>query len=87
MATTYVSELGKCYAKTSDGKFRAFKDGNLFRVYLVGYEMNFDADYNFVGYGKRLEAQGMTYFVHLNDFENAVVECQDELSCLMAMGA
>lgn len=87
MATTYVSELGKCVAQTEDGKFRAFEDNGMYRVYLVGREMNFDADYNFIGYGKRLEATGMDYFVHLDDFLTAVDNCEEELRCLMAMGA
>lgn len=87
MATVYVSDLGKCYAQTEDGTFRAFKDGDMFRVYLVGREMKFDADYNFIGYGNRLEASGMTYFVHLDDFLTAVDGCQEELRCLMAMEA
>lgn len=87
MATTYVNELGKCYAQAEGGKFRAFKDGSMYRVYLVGREMNFDADYNFIGYGKRLEASGMTYFIHLDDFLTAVEDCKAELSCLMAQGA
>lgn len=87
MATTYVSELGKCYGEAEDGKFRAYKDGGMYRVYLVGREMKFDADYNFIGYGKRLEASGMTYFTNLDDFLAAVEDCKDELRCLMAMGA
>lgn len=87
MATTYVNELGKCYGQAEGGTFRAFKDGGMYRVYLVGREMNFDADYNFIGYGKRLEASGMTYFTNLDNFAAAVEDCKAELSCLMAAGA
>lgn len=85
--TTYASDLGKCYAEAENGKFRAYKDGGMFRVYLCGKEMNFDANYNFIGYGKRIEASGMTYFTHLDDFLTAVEDCKDELNYLMAAGA
>jgi hypothetical protein len=41
--TTYAAELGKCYAETSDGHIRAYKEGGLFRLYLVGRELIWNA--------------------------------------------
>jgi hypothetical protein len=88
MTKKYANELGKCYAKTNDGRFRAYKDGGLFRIYLCGREMKFDSDYNFVGYGKRIEAVGSdVHFKNIENFDAAVYEVECELNYLMKAGA
>ena len=86
--TQYAAELGKCYAKTEDGFIRAYKDGGLFRLYLVSREMIWNADNTDFKTGNRLEASGTS--VHIRDIENfdsAVYELQCELSYLAKAGA
>lgn len=86
--TQYAADLGKCYAKTADGHIRAYKDGGLFRLYLVGREMIWNADNTDYKVGNRLEAVATD--VHIRDIENfdmAVYELECELSYLAKAGA
>lgn len=86
--TQYAAELGKCYAKTADGHIRAYKGGGLFRLYLVGREMIWNADNTDCKLGNRLEAVATD--VHIRDIENfemAVYELQCELNYLAKAGA
>ena len=86
--TQYAAELGKCYAKTADGHIRAYKEGGLFRLYLVGREMIWNADSTDFKIGNRLEAVATD--VHIRDIENfemAVYELQCELNYLAKAGA
>lgn len=88
MKTTYTTDLGKCYAKTSDGRIRAYKDGGLFRLYLVGREMRFSADGEFLGYGQRLTASPSDIHIrNIENFDMAVYELECELNALMREGA
>jgi hypothetical protein len=88
MKTTYTTELGKCHKATSDGRFRAYKDNGLFQIYLCGKEMKFDAEHNFVGYGKRMEATATgVHFRDIDNFDAAVYEVQCELNWLAKEGA
>ena len=86
MENIYVKDLGKCVAKTEDGRYRAFAEGNLYRIYSVGREMLWDGD-SFLGYGKKLTAVPVGYFQYLENFEYAVMECKSELNYLMKEGA
>ncbi len=88
MKMTYAADLGKCYAKTADGHIRAYKDGGLFRLYLVSREMTWNADYTDFKVGNRFEAVATD--IHIRDIENfdmAVYELQCELSYLAKAGA
>ena len=86
--TIYANELGRCYAKTEKGNIRAYKDGGLFRLYLVGREMIWNADITDCKYGNRLEASATSvYFRDIENFDMAVYELQCELNYLVAAGA
>ena len=88
MKTTYATELGKCYAKTNDGRIRAYKDGGLFRLYLVGREMLWSDNSEFLGYSNRLEAIATDIHIrNIENFEMAVYELQSELNYLAKVGA
>lgn len=79
-----IKELGKCYAKTNDGRIRAFKEGKVFRLYLVGRKMMWSADNELLGFSKTLEAiETDVYFRDLENFMAAVYELQCELNSLM----
>jgi len=86
--TTYAAELGKCYAKTADGHIRAYKDGGLFRLYLVGREMIWNADITDCKIGNRLEAVATDVHIReIESFDSAVYELQCELNYLVKVGA
>lgn len=72
--TIYANELGKCYAKNKKGNLRLYKDGNLFRLYLVGREMLWKGD-EFLGYSNRLEA--IPTDIHLRDLELFEMACYE----------
>mgnify|MGYP003353571255 CR=1 FL=1 len=84
ITTTYANDLGKCYAKTEDGRFRAYKaDFGLYEIYLVGKEMIWNADNTDYKVGNRLEAVATgVYFKDLENFDMAVYEVQCELNYL-----
>ena len=86
--TTYAADLGKCYAKTADGRIRAYKDGGLFRLYLVGREMLWNADNTKYHFSNRFEAEATSvHFRHIESFDEAVDELREELAYLAAAGA
>ena len=86
--TVYAADLGKCYAKTSDGFIRAYKDGDYFTLYLVSRELIWTADNTDYKTGNRLEAVSTSFHLrHIEMFESAVDELREELACLAAAGA
>lgn len=85
---TYATELGKCYAKTSDGHIRAYKDGELFRLYLVSRELIWNDDNTDFTFSNRLEAVATDIHIRdIDNFEMAVYELQCELNSLAKVGA
>ena len=86
--TTYLAELGKCYAETSDGHIRAYKDGGLFRLYLVSRELIWNDDNTDFTFSNRLEAVATDIHIRdIDNFEMAVYELQCELNSLAKVGA
>lgn len=86
--TTYATELGKCYAKTDDGRIRAYKDGGLFRLYLVGRELIWNDDNTDFTFSNRLEAVASDIHIrNIENFDMAVYELQCELNYLAKEGA
>jgi hypothetical protein len=85
---TYATELGKCYAKTSDGHIRAYKDGALFRLYVVSRELIWNDDNTDFTFSNRLEAVATDIHIRdIDNFEMAVYELQCELNSLAKVGA
>ena len=85
---TYATELGKCYAKTSDGHIRAYKDGALFRLYVVSRELIWNDDNTDFTFSNRLEAVATDIHIRdIDNFEMAVYELQCELNSLAEVGA
>ena len=86
--TTYAAELGKCYAETSDGHIRAYKEGGLFRLYLVSRELIWNADNTDFTVSNRLEAVASDIHIrNIENFDMAVYELQCELNYLVKEGA
>ena len=86
--TTYAAELGKCYAETSDGHIRAYKEGGLFRLYLVSRELIWNDDNTDFTVSNRLEAVATDIHIRdIDNFEMAVYELQCELNSLAKVGA
>jgi len=86
--TQYAADLGKCYAKTSDGFIRAYKDGDYYRLYLVARELIWNADNTDYKTGNRLEASPTDIHLrHIESFESAVDDLREELASLVAAGA
>ena len=86
--TTYAAELGKCYAETSDGHIRAYKEGGLFRLYLVSRELIWNDDNTDFTVSNRLEAVATdVHIAHIDNFDMAVYEVQCELNSLAKEGA
>jgi hypothetical protein len=86
--TTYAAELGKCYAETSDGHIRAYKEGGLFRLYLVGRELIWNDDNTDYTVSNRLEAVASDIHIrNIENFDMAVYELQCELNYLAKEGA
>lgn len=86
--TTYAAELGKCYAETSDGHIRAYKEGGLFRLYLVGRELIWNDDNTDFTVSNRLEAVASDIYIrNIENFDMAVHRTQCELNYLVKEGA
>jgi hypothetical protein len=83
--TTYASELGKCVAK--EGNYRAFKDGGIYALYIVGKELIWNDDITDYKVGTRLEAVKVGYFTKIENFEYAVDVAKEESAYLMTEGA
>ena len=80
--TTYVKDLGKCVAKTDN--YRAYKEGELFALYLVGREMIWNTTNTGYKYSNRLEAVKVGYFSDIENFEMAVDSAKEEMAHMMA---
>ena len=70
--TIYASELGKPVAKS--GNYRAYKDGGIFSIYLVGREMLWNADNTDFKIGNKFEAVHVGNIAHLESFDSVVYE-------------
>jgi hypothetical protein len=79
--TTYASELGKCYNKTTDGFYRLYKADGLWAIYLVSKELIWDTDYNFTE-GTRLQATLGGYIADPENFEIGVEAIKEEADAL-----
>jgi hypothetical protein len=85
MATTiYADELGNAVAK--EGNYRAYKEGNVFALYLVAKEMIWNSDNTDFKLGTRLEAVKVGYFSSIENFGNAVDVANEEMAYMMAEG-
>ena len=88
MKVKYATELGKCYAKTADGRIRAYKEDGVFRLYLVGRVMLWNADFSECKFGNRLEAVATDSCIrYIDNFEMAAFNVQCELADLAKVGA
>lgn len=88
MTTSTIAELGKCYAKTHDGRIRAYKDGGLFRLYLVGRKLIWNDDNTSYKVSNTYEAVATDiHFRDIENFEMAVYELECELNALAKEGA
>ena len=66
--TTYVNELGKCYGERKN--LRIYKDREMFAVYLVMKEWDFDANDKIIE-GEREEAVLVGYVADITNKEYA----------------
>jgi hypothetical protein len=66
--TTYANELGKCYGTRNN--LRIYKDREMFAVYLVMKEWDFDANDNIIE-GDREEAVLVGYVADITNKEYA----------------
>jgi len=82
--TIYANELGKCVAKKDN--YRAYKDNEIYAIYIVGREMIWDANYN-CKLGTKLEAVHVGYVANIENFELAVDELKEEMHYMMKAGA
>ena len=80
--TTYADELGKCVAKQDN--YCAYKDGNMYALYMVAKELIWNADNTNYKVGTRLEAVHVGYFTSMDNFEMAVDAAKEETAYLMA---
>ena len=80
--TTYAADLGKCYAKKDN--YRAYKDGGLFAIYMVGKELIWNADSTDYKVGTKLEAVHVGYIRDIDNFESAVQDLKVEMHSMMA---
>jgi len=80
--TQYAADLGKCYGK--EGSYRAYKEGNMFALYIVAKEMIWNADNTDYKVGTRLEAVKVGYFSQIENFGMAVDSAKEEMAYMMA---
>jgi hypothetical protein len=81
--TTYAADLGKCYNKTEDGRFRLYKVDNAWTIYLVSKELIWGADHS-ITWGTRLEATFLGYISEPENFDIGVYEVECELRAMAA---
>jgi hypothetical protein len=79
--TIYASELGHCYGKLDN--YRAYKDGGIYAIYMVGKELIWNADNTDFKVGTRLEAVQVGYIQDIRNFEVAVEECKFNTAQMM----
>jgi hypothetical protein len=82
--TTYADELGKCVRK--EDNYRAYKDGGIYALYIVGKELIWNTDNTDYKIGTRLEAVKVGYFTSLDNFGEAVDRAKEETAYLMSEG-
>ena len=74
--TTYANELGKSYGER--GNLRIYKDRDLFGIYLVMKEFDFDANDNIIE-GDREEAVLVGYVADITNKEYAFDLAEQEI--------
>jgi hypothetical protein len=74
--TKYADELGKCYGKR--GNLRIYKDGEMFAIFLVMKEFDFDNDGKIVE-GEKEEAVLVGYIADIKNKEYAFDMAQEEI--------
>jgi hypothetical protein len=74
--TKYEDQLGKCYGKR--GNLRIYKDGEMFAVFAVMKEFDFDAKDNIVE-GDRYEATLVGYVADITNKDYAFDLAQEEI--------
>jgi hypothetical protein len=72
----FADEMGKCFGKR--GSLRIYKDGEMFGVYIVMKEFDFDANDNIIE-GKRETATLVGYVSDISDKEFAFDLAQQEI--------
>jgi len=82
MTTTYADELGKCYAKRGSLRIHTEPSSGMLAVYSVAREMLWDAEYNYLGLGDRLEAVLIGYVADIDNAEHAFDVAEEELRVL-----
>lgn len=80
---TYLNELGKVVRKND--KYRLVVEGDCYRLYRIGRELIWAADYTFT-VGKRKVAVPVGYVSNPDNFEYAIDAAEEEMRCLMAEG-
>ena len=80
MNITYADTLGKALA--TRGNLEIYKEpgSGMLAVYSVVREMLWDADYNYLGLGDRLEAVRIGYVSDIENAEHAFDVAQEELA-------
>ena len=73
-----VSELGKCYNKSEDGRYRLYKTDGLWTIYLVGKEMIWNEDNSDYTLGTKLEAIFCGYISEPENFDYGVDTLKSE---------
>lgn len=74
--TKYADELGKCYGKR--GNLRIYKDREMFAIFLVMKEFDFDNDGKIVE-GEKEEAVFVGYVADMKNKEYAFDMAQEEI--------
>jgi len=82
MNTTYADTLGKALATRDNLAIYKEPTSGMFAVYSVAREMLWDADYNYLGLGDRLEAIRIGYVSDIENAEYAFDVAKEELTAL-----
>jgi hypothetical protein len=82
--TKYATDLGKCYGKR--GNLRIYKDGEMFAVFMVMKEFDFDANDNIIE-GERDEATLIGYVADISNKEYAFDLAQEEIRAVAKASA
>jgi hypothetical protein len=82
MNTTYADELGKCLAERNNLRIHTEPSSGMLAVYSVAREMLWDANYNYLGLGDRLEAVLIGYVSDIDNAEHAFDVAEEELRAL-----
>jgi hypothetical protein len=79
MSIIYADTLGQSLAQRDNLHIYAEPNSGMLAVYSVGREMLWDADYNYLGLGERLEAVRIGYVSDLENAEHAFDAAEEEL--------